>query len=80
MNEFDYYKRESEKLMKTVEVKIRLPEDIHAQLKELAAKEGRSMNKQITWILTKSNQLAETPTYQNPLSPYFTGVINCKNV
>ena len=32
--------------MKTVEVKIRLPEDIHAQLKELAAKEGRSMNKQ----------------------------------
>ena len=52
MNEFDYYKRESEKLMKTVEVKIRLPEDIHAQLKELAAKEGRSMNKQITWILT----------------------------
>ena len=38
--------------MKTVEVKIRLPEDIHAQLKELAAKEGRSMNKQITWILT----------------------------
>ena len=37
--------------MKTVEVKIRLPEDIHAQLKELAAKEGRSMNKQITWAL-----------------------------
>ena len=38
--------------MKTIEVKTRLPEDVHAKLKELAIQEGRSMNKQIIWILT----------------------------
>ena len=39
-------------LMKTIEVKTRLPEDVHAKLKKLAIQEGRSMNKQIIWILT----------------------------
>lgn len=34
-----------------IEVKIRLPEETHKEIKEFAAEQNRSMNKQIVTIL-----------------------------
>ena len=40
--------------MKIIDVKIRLPQDIHIAVKQKAIKEGRSMNKQIIQIVKES--------------------------
>ena len=43
--------------MKLIEVKIRVPEDVHKKLQDMAAKDMRSMNKQITHILQETVQM-----------------------
>ncbi len=39
------------KPIKMIEVKIRIPEDMHAVIKEMADKECRSMNRQVSYIV-----------------------------
>ena len=45
---------QSRTIMKIIEVKIRIPQDVHVAVKQKAVEEGRSMNKQITQIIKES--------------------------
>ena len=41
--------------METVEVKLRIPREIHSAIKEKAADEGRTLTKQIIQIISNPN-------------------------
>ena len=50
--------------MDTVEVKIRIPKEIHAAVKKKAADEGRTLVKQIVQIIKEDAQV-NVPAPQN---------------
>ena len=46
--------------METVEVKIRMPKEIHAAVKTKAAREGRTLTKQIIQIIKEDRAVNHT--------------------
>lgn len=42
------------------ELKLRVPEHLHARLKELAARDHRTLNGQVTWYLERDVEAEDT--------------------